>query len=145
MTKSLAGVDTNILIYAYDTSEGRKHKIARDFVIDVFTGKKTCAIALQSFKEFYHLVATRRSDVMEKHTARNLIAEFINIKHWKKLLPNEDTILRGVELNIEHNVHFWDTHIAAVMLQHGITKIYTENVKDFKKIPGIQAINPFKS
>ncbi len=30
------------------------------------------------------------------------------------------------------------------MLENGIDTIYTENVKDFEKIPGIRAVNPFE-
>jgi predicted nucleic acid-binding protein len=30
------------------------------------------------------------------------------------------------------------------MKENGINKIYTENEKDFKKIPGIKVINPLK-
>jgi len=31
------------------------------------------------------------------------------------------------------------------MLEHGIGSIVTENERDFKKIPGMTVINPFKA
>jgi predicted nucleic acid-binding protein len=40
---------------------------------------------------------------------------------------------------------FWGALIAACMLEHGIEIIVTENEKDFKKIPGITIVNPFKA
>ncbi len=39
---------------------------------------------------------------------------------------------------------FWDALIAETMLENGVSTIYTENEKDFKKMRGINAINPFK-
>lgn len=36
----------------------------------------------------------------------------------------------------------WDSLIIATALENGITKIYTENTKDFKEIARIDAINP---
>ena len=40
---------------------------------------------------------------------------------------------------------FWDALIAACMLEKGIKTIVTENERDFKRIPGITIINPFKA
>ncbi len=40
---------------------------------------------------------------------------------------------------------FWDALIAACMLEHGIEVIVTESEKDFKNIPGITVLNPFKT
>ena len=35
--------------------------------------------------------------------------------------------------------------IAACMLEHAILTIVTENERDFRRIPGITVINPFKA
>src|SRR3989338_1161472 len=38
----------------------------------------------------------------------------------------------------------FDYYLAATMLDNGINRILTINTKDFSKIPGIEAVNPFK-
>jgi predicted nucleic acid-binding protein len=38
-----------------------------------------------------------------------------------------------------------DALIAACMLENGIEIIVTENERDFKRIPGITVINPFRT
>ena len=138
-------LDTNILVYAYDKTDERKHKIAVDLVVDTFNGKRPLAISLQNLNEFYVIVTKKSKNILDPTTARNVVAEFLNFKQWKKLYPDEDTLFHAMEMHAKYKLpDFWDTHIAAVMLQNGITTIYTENIKDFKKIPGIKAINPFK-
>jgi len=41
-------------------------------------------------------------------------------------------------------VSIWDSLIAETALENGIVKIYTENLKDFKKIPGLKVVNPME-
>ena len=45
----------------------------------------------------------------------------------------------------ERRVPFWDALIAASMLDAGISSIVTENERDFRRVPGINVINPFRS
>jgi len=53
--------------------------------------------------------------------------------------------LSAIELVKLHRAPFWDALIAACMLEHGVRTIVTENERDFKRIPGIMALNPFKA
>lgn len=55
------------------------------------------------------------------------------------------TILQAVDLVKLHRISIWDALIAASMLEHNVSKILTENERDFRRIPGIAVINPFKS
>ena len=43
-----------------------------------------------------------------------------------------------------YRAKFWDALIAACMLEHGVETIVTEDGADFRKIPGITVVNPFK-
>jgi predicted nucleic acid-binding protein len=58
---------------------------------------------------------------------------------------NAGTIMKAMEIVESARAPFWDALIAACMLEHGIEIIVTENEKDFKKIPGITVVNPFKA
>jgi predicted nucleic acid-binding protein len=61
------------------------------------------------------------------------------------LPPNAGIILNLLTSKIskQHKIHFFDSLLAATMQENGISKILTENVKDFNKIAGIEAENPF--
>jgi predicted nucleic acid-binding protein len=63
---------------------------------------------------------------------------------WRVIDRTPDTLLKAIELVKVTRVPFWDALIGASMLEHGIETIVTENDRDFKKIRGVTAINPFK-
>ena len=50
---------------------------------------------------------------------------------------------RGFDKVVVGNINYWDAFIAATMIENKIFNIYTENTKDFLKIDGIKARNPF--
>lgn len=58
---------------------------------------------------------------------------------------DENTVMEAVNLEQKFGIHFWDALIAATMQENSIDTIYTENTKDFAKVPWLKAINPFKS
>lgn len=50
-----------------------------------------------------------------------------------------------MELVELYRTNFWDALIVACMLEYGVDTIVTENERDFKRIPGITVVNPFKT
>jgi predicted nucleic acid-binding protein len=57
---------------------------------------------------------------------------------------NAGTLVKAMEIVESVRAPFWDALIAVCMLEHGIEVIVTENEKDFKNVPGITVMNPFK-
>ena len=43
------------------------------------------------------------------------------------------------------NASFWDVLIAVTMRDSGVTRLYTENETDFRKIPWVEVLNPLRS
>jgi predicted nucleic acid-binding protein len=133
-------LDSNILIYAYDTSEGEKHELARKLLEDCFMGQPF-AVSLQNLTEFFNTITKKIERPISSSEAEDVIKIILEFKNFRKLIPTDQTLRRAMRLG--KLGHFWDAMIAATMIENGITHIYTENAKDFQ-IPGITAINPFK-
>ena len=76
--------------------------------------------------------------------AENIVGEILASTKWRVLDRREETVVHAMELVRQRRVPFWDALIAACMLENGIEIIVTENERDFKKVPGITVINPFK-
>jgi len=55
---------------------------------------------------------------------------------------NEDTVINAIDISVKFKIHYWDSLLCATMKQNGITGLYTENEKDFKKIAWITVVNP---
>lgn len=135
-------IDTNILVYANDNSEPAKQDICRK-LIDEKTLSGQCFLSAQNLGEFYWTVTRKTEILLPAETAKYAIHFFckvFQISHY-----SAETVKEAVNFCVSHRLQFWDALIAATMLENSISIIYTENVKDFSKIPGITAINPFKS
>ncbi len=139
MNDELFVLDSNILIYAFDTSEKRKHKIAAQLLSEVLENTSS-AICLQNLTEFFAVSTRNIKSPIPKETAKEIVQLFIASKHIQKLKLDENSILRALELPLP----FRDSLIVSTMIENKIFRIYTENVKDFKD-HRIKAINPFKN
>ncbi|MBW2966959.1 PIN domain-containing protein [Candidatus Woesearchaeota archaeon] len=134
------GLDSNILIYAFDKSEGEKHKVCRELIADGFGGKKSFVVPLQALAEFFSTAAYGRVQV-SKEEAKEVIEIIITLPNFDVVRYDERTLFDAMDLNQSDGVHFWDCMIATVLVENGVSKIYTENTKDFS---GVKAVNPFR-
>lgn len=132
-------VDSNILIYAYDIDEAVKQEKAKEFIKNNLIGENF-VLSTQILAEFYLNVTEKIQKPIPAWQAREIILNFsIAVK---VINYSAETILKASEIMAMHKIHFWDALIAATMKENQIETIFTENTKDFKKIPEITAINP---
>ncbi len=76
--------------------------------------------------------------------AMDIVKNFILSNKWAKVNYTQDTVLKAMITSSTYGSPFWDTLIAETAKENGVTTVLTENEKDFKKIPGIKIVNPFK-
>jgi predicted nucleic acid-binding protein len=125
-------IDTGILISAFSEKEKKKRKEIASMVL--------CA------------------GIKKAHTGQKNIIEFIdrcpNLKNkdeivedmllvFKILGYSKETMLKAINLAEKHKIDFKAALIAQAMIDNQLVIIFTENLKDFKKIKEIKAINPF--
>ncbi len=130
------------MVYAYDKNEPEKCVIASELVKKVFAKEMVGCISNQILSELY-FVLTEKKNVTEED-AENAIMTFIESDSWVKLNYDVRTVKAAVGFAKTVKVIFWDILVAETMKENGIYEIYTENEKDFKKIPGIKVVNPLK-
>lgn len=143
MTTDIALIDTNILIYAYDTSDPEKRKACLSLIEECWQGKRTCALSVQNLSEFYNAVTNKISNPLEKEDAREIVMHLVAFPNWLILDFNEGIVLDAIDISQRFEIHYWDALLAATMEHHGINRIYTENVKDFNMVTFLEVINPF--
>ena len=136
-------IDTNILVYAYDISEKAKRRIART-LLDQIWDQGGGVVTLQNLAEFFVVVTRKVANPIPIASARTIISDILRSRRWLIIDRQAETLLKATELVERHEAPFWDALIAGCMLEHDIHTIVTENERDFKKIPGITVVNPFK-
>jgi predicted nucleic acid-binding protein len=135
-------IDTNILIYAYDSSEAEKHEISKALLNEIWqNGGGT--VCLQNLMEFFVVITKKVDNPIDVIEAQVIVEDFIKSENWTIIDRNEDTFLKAIEFVAKYKIHLWDAAIAACMEENDIHEIVTENDKDFKKIPGLKVTIPF--
>lgn len=135
-------IDTNILVYAYDTSEGRKHEVSKNLLKQIWEAGGGI-VCLQNLMEFFVVITKKVENPIDVAEARTIVEDILNSDNWGVIDRDIDTFLSAIDLVSKHDVHLWDAVIIACMKENEITEIVTENKEDFEKIPSIKIIVPF--
>ena len=134
-------IDTNILVYAYDKSYLKKHKIAK-VVVKTSWQTKSGVLSIQNLAEFYSIITRKVQKPIAISKAKQIILDLI--EGFEILRYSEQTIVSAIDNQMIYGIPFRDSLIVATMEENGIDTIITENEKDFKKVEWLNVINPFK-
>lgn len=132
-------LDTNIIIYAYDTSAGDKHQKARDLLTGLWESGLGI-VSTQVLQEFHVTVTRKIPKPLDLATAREIIADFLT---WDVVVNDGDAILRAIDVQEKHGFSFWDSMVIAAAITGGAALLLTEDLTDGQKIGGVEIRNPF--
>jgi predicted nucleic acid-binding protein len=126
-------IDTNILIYATD-NESPFHAKSLDMLNRLMTDGIECAISPQIVRE-YLVVFTREvsPDDPARSAALRNIGKFVEA--FTVLDENRETVARLQTIMDKSDVggkQIHDANIVAVMQAHGVKRLVTHNLDDFK-------------
>ncbi|NYZ77296.1 PIN domain-containing protein [Candidatus Micrarchaeota archaeon] len=139
MTKVL--IDSNILVYAADNSDERKHETAKR-VIERTLNEGTGVISLQNLVEFARVVTEKVKNPLSFDEAREMALEFSD--SFEVLTYDQKTVGEALHFASRYRIHFFDALLVATMEENLIKGIITENEDDFKGIAWLNVSNPFK-
>jgi len=133
-------VDTNILVYAYDVTQGEKHALAKALLLSLWESGLGC-VSVQVLQEFYVNV-TRKSDFpLSPEDAAQVIQDFAD---WTVHRPGVKDILSAIDLQQRYKISFWDAMILQSAVQSGCGFVWSEDLIDGGNYVGIKVVNPFK-
>src|SRR3989344_5825812 len=134
-------LDSNILVYAYDSRDKEKHKISIDILNKCWKKEIIYALSTQNLSELFTVTTKKISNPISVKEMEENINDIINFSNFSILEIKSKTILRAIKLTSEYSLSYWDSLIVSVMLENNINIIITED-SDFKKIPWLKVINP---
>jgi predicted nucleic acid-binding protein len=134
-------LDTNIIIYAYDRSAGKKHSRARDILLDLWDSGLG-VISTQVLQEFFVNVTQKIPNPLDKGTARDIVSGLLK---WDIVVNDGETILEGIDIHLRYNYSFWDSLIIGAALRSEASILFSEDLADGRVIQGVRITNPFIS
>ncbi len=138
-------VDTNVLLRSVQKSYPM-HKNADHAVKTLLNLGEELFVTLQNLIEFWAVATRPIANNGLELTIEQAYQELNGLKRIFSALPELPGILAEWErIVIQHRVsgkQAHDARIAAAMYVHGVKNLLTFNTDDFKRYPGIAAIDP---
>src|SRR3989338_89617 len=143
-TDPLFFIDTNILVYAYDSDEMEKHVVAKNLIKKCWDREILYAVSSKVLSELFVTLTKKLKGKISLDESEQIVKDIFAFTNFVKLPMDSKTILKAIELHKMSKCHYYDSLIAATMQLNNVVHIYTENIKDFSKITGIKVVNPFE-
>jgi predicted nucleic acid-binding protein len=132
-------VDTNVLLYAYDTAAGQRHDDAAHLV-DRLWSERSGAISVQVLQEFF-VNSTRK--VAAPLTPEAAVDRIRSLSWWRVHSPLADDVVAAASLSNRHQLSFWDAMIVRSAAELHCETIWSEDLNDGQVIEGVRVRNPF--
>jgi predicted nucleic acid-binding protein len=131
--------DTNVLVYAFDSSEPQKQKIAQNLLKN--DGSKGIIIlSTQVLQEFFAVVTRKLAKPLSVDNAYNAVCNFAE---YPLVQVDKFLILRAIKRSTSNRVSFWDALIIEAALQSDCEILLTEDMQTGRKIDNLTIENPF--
>jgi predicted nucleic acid-binding protein len=130
-------VDTNVLIYAFDLSAGKKRETAAALVERLWAERSGC-VSLQVLQEFY-VTATKKLHM----PSGDALVQVERFGKWKIHRPALNDVLSAIQLHHEKKISFWDAMILRSAMSLDCLLVWSEDLSDGQQWDGVTVQNPF--
>jgi toxin-antitoxin system PIN domain toxin len=146
----ICGVDANVLIYSAIESMPEHPKVHSFFERRVLRGELTCAVTFPVLLEFIHVTtdARRFKAPLTLEESLNFVEQYWNASDWRRLVPQPSTGTRVLDLLRRYCLgrkRLLDTHLAATLLDNGVTTLITCDSTDFRVFEELSLLDPLRN
>lgn len=132
-------VDTNILVYARDSSEHEKQLIAKQWIACLWKNR-IGRISYQSCNEYYVVTTQRLKPGLSKEEARSDITAF---EAWNPLSVDQMVIENAWQVQDRYQFSWWDSLIISAAQIQECQFLLSEDLQHEQEVNGVVIINPF--
>lgn len=132
-------LDSNILVYSYDTRFPTKKRVAEELLRRAFAGE--FVISTQVLAEF---TATLMQKFVPPAPPQDVITILDKLAPIRLIVPDGEMVRRAVEAHAAYGIHFYDGMIVAAAERAGAEKILSEDLNPGQKYFGVTVVNPFE-
>ena len=129
--------DTSILVYAIDTREGERHRIALDLVQRA--RGKDCVVTLQALAELFRTLTGKGKIAPAK------AIEMVQL--WRDaatvVAADDICLVDAMDAVADHGWSFWDAMIWATAKRAGCRLLISEDGQNGRTLGGVTIVNPF--
>jgi len=131
-------VDTNILMYAHDTSAGAKHERARTLVEKLWRDRSG-VVSTQVLQELSVNLRRKAGQPLEVKPTREIVADYLT---WQVIVNDGESILEALDLEAQYRISFWDALVLQAAQASGAEVMYSEDLSDGQMYGSVRVVNP---
>ena len=132
-------LDTNILVYADDTSEPVKQKTAVALILHHMQ-QRSGVVSTQVLQEYF--VAVKRKFKADSARAKEKVELYAAFRIAR---PDLNDILAAIDIHRLHGLSYWDALVLRMAKQSGCSVLLTEDMQPGQNFDGVRIVNPFHS
>jgi predicted nucleic acid-binding protein len=133
-------VDTNILVYAHDITQGTKHERARELVNSLWESGDG-VLSTQVLQELCVAVRRKAARPLSPENTRKLIEDYVK---WPVVVNTAESLLEALDLESRYQISFWDALIVQAAASCGAEILYSEDLAEGQKYSEVRVVNPLK-
>lgn len=132
-------VDSNVLIYAVDEANPKKHEAAKVWRAELWKSRRG-RVSFQVLQEFYANVTRKWPAAREQAQA-----EIRNLLTWRPVVVDEQILENSWRIQDRYHISFWDALIVAAARAASCQYLLTEDLHADQDLDGVVVVNPFRS
>ncbi|MGE4425889.1 MAG: PIN domain-containing protein [Solirubrobacteraceae bacterium] len=131
-------LDTNVLVYAYDTAEPRKQRIAQELL--AAAPAESLVISSQVLSEFYVTVTRKLPEPLSLPDASAAVRQLSTLH----VVPVDgELVVTATEFQQRWQTSYWDALILAAASGARSAVLLSEDLADGATLAGVTIENPF--
>src|SRR5690348_81877 len=131
--------DTNVLVYAYDSTAGAKRDRAVELLSRLWTSG-TGVISVQVLQELFVALTRKVQYPLSVTDAREVISD---MTAWRVVRPSSEDVLSAIDGVTRWQVSFWDAMMLTMAIRAGAETVWSEDLNDGQRYDGAIMRNPF--
>ncbi len=132
--------DTNIVVYAYDSTAGVKHDRARELLERLWL-EGTGAVSVQVLQELFVTLTRKIGRPVDPQTARSIVADLAT---WHVVQPTVSDVLAAIDATMRWRLSFWDAMIVTAAQRAGAGVVWSEDLSANQTFDSVTVRNPLR-
>ena len=134
-------VDTNILMYAHDTSAGAKHERAKTLLEELWRDRSG-VVSTQVLQELSVNLRRKAGRPLDVKATREIVADYLT---WQVVVNGGESILEALDLEARYRISFWDALVLQAAQSSGAEVLYSEDLSDGQMYGPVRVVNPLQA
>jgi len=132
--------DTNVIVYAYDTSAGTKRARASQ-LLEGLWDSGTGVLSVQVLQEVFVTLTRKLVAPLSAVDARMVVNDLAS---WRVIEPTSGDVIAAIDAALRWQLAFWDALIVTAARKAGAGVLWSEDLNDGQAFDGTVVRNPFR-